>query len=134
MPAQSPRAAFLNMVAAWNARRHDDYLAGYAPSVVMHDLPPGLGTDLASVKQYYGMIWAAFADTNLVIDGVVTDGDTLAARYHLDATHVGEFMGIPATGKPVRLTGMTFIRFDDGKICERWNNADMLGLLAQLHT
>ena len=67
-----------------------------------------------------------------MIDQVVVEGDTLACRYRLQATHQGEFMGVPATGNAVVVPGMTMLRFADGKCIERWNQADMLGWLQQL--
>ena len=47
-------------------------------------------------------------------------------------THLGPFMGIPATGKPVELTGMTIERIAGGKRLEGWGVPDMLGLMRQL--
>ena len=45
----------------------------------------------------------------------------------------GPFLGLPPTGKAVRWTGMAIYRFDDqGRITERWQEIDGLGLFAQL--
>ena len=41
-------------------------------------------------------------------------------------------MGVPPTGRRVDVDGMTILRFRDGKIVERWQAMDMLGLLTQL--
>jgi predicted ester cyclase len=41
-------------------------------------------------------------------------------------------MGMPATDRPVRVTGVNVARFVDGKIVESWFNFDMLTLLQQL--
>jgi predicted ester cyclase len=46
--------------------------------------------------------------------------------------HVGEFMGVPATGTPIALPGITILCFRDGRCVERFSRADMLGLLIQL--
>ncbi len=40
-------------------------------------------------------------------------------------------MGIPATGKTMAFGGITILRFKGGRRIERWNVADMLGLLQQ---
>ena len=41
-------------------------------------------------------------------------------------------MGIAATDKPIFLIGITILHIEHGKITERWDAADMLGLLQQL--
>ena len=46
--------------------------------------------------------------------------------------HGGPFQGMPATGKPFTLPGITILRFADGGCCERWSQADFIGLLQQL--
>jgi len=50
----------------------------------------------------------------------------------LRGTHQGEFMGIPPTGKPVTVTGMSIDRIVGGKFVEGWLNFDALGMLQQL--
>jgi SnoaL-like polyketide cyclase len=47
-------------------------------------------------------------------------------------THVGEFMGIAPTGKPVSFNAVDVVRISGGKIVERWSQADNLALLQQL--
>ena len=40
-------------------------------------------------------------------------------------------MGFPATGKTIKIDGMTLFRFKDGKIREEWSVWDMLSVLRQ---
>ncbi|MGD9988566.1 ester cyclase [Pseudonocardia sp.] len=40
--------------------------------------------------------------------------------------------GVPATGNPVALSGITILRMRDGVCVERWSSTDMLGLLVQI--
>ena len=46
--------------------------------------------------------------------------------------HRGDFRGVPATGRPYVLEGITIMRFRDGQVVERWASADFLGLMVQL--
>ena len=39
---------------------------------------------------------------------------------------------MPATGREIVLEGQTILRFDRERVVERWQAADMLGLMAQL--
>jgi predicted ester cyclase len=46
--------------------------------------------------------------------------------------HLGEFMGVPPTGKLIALPGITVLHFDGERVIERFSQADMLGLLVQI--
>jgi predicted ester cyclase len=41
-------------------------------------------------------------------------------------------MGFPATGKKIKIDGMTIFRFEAGKISEEWSVWDMLSVMRQL--
>jgi predicted ester cyclase len=66
------------------------------------------------------------------VDDVLVDGEKTAIRFTLTATHVGEGLGVPPSNKPVRVTGMSITRWEDGKIAEGWNEFDKAGLAAQI--
>jgi predicted ester cyclase len=78
------------------------------------------------------MLRAAVPDFHEVIEDQVVEGNKEMHRYVIRGTHQGEFMGIPATGKEVVVTGITLARIEEGKIAEEWSQADMLGLMQQL--
>ncbi len=63
---------------------------------------------------------------------MVTEGEKLACRFTFRGSHRGAFLGVPPTGKQVTMAGITVLHFVNGKCVERWNNADMLGLMQQL--
>ena len=80
------------------------------------------------VKQIRG----AFPDIKVKIEEVFGADDKVALRWSASMTHTGDSFGIPATGKGVRLTGITIARFDKGKVVEGWDNWDQLGMLEQI--
>jgi predicted ester cyclase len=41
-------------------------------------------------------------------------------------------MGVPASGTPIALAGITILHFRDARCVERFSQADMLGLLIQI--
>jgi predicted ester cyclase len=53
-------------------------------------------------------------------------------RFTMSARHVGEFMGVPPTGRDIALPGITTLRFDGDRCVERHTQTDMLGLMVQL--
>ena len=63
---------------------------------------------------------------------MVWDGDVCAIRFTMTGCHVTEFMGVPATGAAITLPGITILHFRDGRVIERFSQADMLGLLVQV--
>ncbi len=75
---------------------------------------------------------SAFPDLEGTVDEVIADGDRVANRFTMRATHEGEFMGVEPTGKSVELQGTIFAHVEDGKIAERWVVDDIYGFLKQL--
>lgn len=66
------------------------------------------------------------------IEQMVAQGDFVAVRWTGSGRQTGEVMGIPPTGKSVRVDAQSVLRFRDGKIAEHWAVWDTLGFLQQL--
>jgi steroid delta-isomerase-like uncharacterized protein len=77
---------------------------------------------------------AVFPDIHFDVEDMIAEGDKVVSRYTVTGTHQGEFMGIPATGKPVKITTIWIHRLADGRIVEGrdWGEWDRLSLLEQL--
>jgi predicted ester cyclase len=75
---------------------------------------------------------AAFSDRVYVTERFLADGDWAACFGHIEATHSGPFMGIPATGKRVRIPYMDFWRVEDGRIKDNPVSVDFAEVLHQL--
>ena len=104
----------------------------YAPDYVYHG-PGVLGEmDLAAWKQMAPAWYTAFPDSHFTVEDLIAEGDKVVLRYTTRATHQGEFMGVPATGKVVTLTGISISRLASGKVVEDWDSFDALGLMQQL--
>jgi predicted ester cyclase len=79
-------------------------------------------------------IHAAFTDVDVVVEDLLVDGDKVAWRWRLTATHHGPFLGVAPTGRRVAMTGINIQRVANGVVVEHWSNADQLGLLRQVQT
>ena len=81
-------------------------------------------------------MYAAFPDIDYTIEELLADGDSVAARWTIRATHQGELAGptmtIPPTGKRLELEGMNIFRFSEGKIVESGGFWDGLSMMQQL--
>ena len=74
----------------------------------------------------------AFQDLRLTVEELLSDGETITARWSCRGTHKGELNGIAPTGKQIAITGISIARFAGGKMVEGWVNWDALGLMRQL--
>ena len=63
---------------------------------------------------------------------LLVEGDHLAWRFHFAGTHLGEFQGIPASGRPFDIPGITVLRFGERRCVERWSAADFLTMMIQI--
>jgi steroid delta-isomerase-like uncharacterized protein len=101
------------------------------PDFVEHQEFPGLPPTRDGVKQFFAMWREAFPDTRAKIDLLVDGGDLVAVYGTWGATHQGEFMGIPATGKKFDVPSADFVRFNSDGLCiEHWGVFDS-GLMLQ---
>jgi steroid delta-isomerase-like uncharacterized protein len=93
---------------------------------------PGMPATIEGMKQALPAFRTAFPDMRLTLGEMIADGDTVAYRATWTATHSGDFMGIPATGKRVTITGTYIDQIVNGKIARHEGDWDQLGLLQQL--
>lgn len=93
------------------------------------------GGDLMNRDQFEAMvrgIVAGFSNGRHIIEAQVAEGDTVATRLTWTALHTGEFNGVPASNRPVRICGDAFDRIVDGKLVEHHAQFDALGLMVQI--
>jgi predicted ester cyclase len=75
---------------------------------------------------------AGFPDATVTIDSQVEEGDTVVTRWTVTATHTGDFFGLPASGRPIVMSGFSQYRFDGPCMAESWVTYDQRGLLQQI--
>jgi steroid delta-isomerase-like uncharacterized protein len=101
-----------------------------AKDCVIHQ--SGMPTNLEGLKQVLPAFRAAFPDFKVLEVEMFGEDDKVADRITWTATHTGELMGIPATGKTVTVKEMHLSRLKGGKVVERWGQWDQLGMMQQL--
>jgi steroid delta-isomerase-like uncharacterized protein len=131
MSAARNEANVQRATEAWNAGDLNGYLELYDEEIRLHGYSPE-PMDKTAVRGFYEAVFAAFDGPQLEFHELFSSDDRLAIRFTMTGVHNGEFMGVPATGKPIALPGITILHFADARCIERWSNADMLGLLVQL--
>lgn len=122
------RRFFDEVMNAHDAAAVDQILA---PNFINHfaGMPPA---DRETVRRYLPMYPAAFPDVHTTLEEMLAEGDMVSVRFTLRGTHQGEFMGMPATGRSVTMSGMALFRLAGGQIVEEYVNEDTLGMMQQL--
>src|SRR5207302_9749630 len=75
-----------------------------------HTNPPGMQHGLEGHNAIVALFHGAFPDMWWHIHEMIAEGDKVVARTTMEATHTGDFFGIPPTGKHVLLDGIHILR------------------------
>ena len=104
-----------------------------AEDVVNHSAPPGSskGPD-GMIHFLQNVLRTGFPDLSVEILDQVAEGDLVTTRKAIHATHSGDFMGIPPTGKKVIINVIDMIRLRQGKYVEHWGMSNLSDVIAQL--
>jgi steroid delta-isomerase-like uncharacterized protein len=116
----------------YNKRRLDLIEEFFTEDIVQHIVGYPASTGLEPLKETIARSLNAFPDFRLTFEDEIAARDKVAARWTMTGTQKGELFGIPATGRQVRHSGMTFYRLSNAKIAELWFLADNLGMMQQL--
>ena len=110
-----------------------DSAAQFVWEDVVEQVPlPGQGPGLEGLKETLRGMRSAFPDLFFSVEEQIADGDKVLTRFEWTGTHRGEFVGIPATGRSVKVWGMVIDRLEDSRIKDTRIIMDMLGLMMQL--
>ena len=117
---------------AWTKGNVDVLDDMHTPDFFDHSGLPGVSPDTAGMKQFIAGLHAAFPDLAITIEDMVAEGDRLVGRWVMTGTNTGSFNGMPATGRPVTLSGFDLLRVEGDRFAEVWAVADIAGMLQQL--
>lgn len=110
-----------------------DSAAQFVWEDVVEQVPlPGQGPGLDGLKDILRAMRSAFPDLVFSIQEQIAQDDKVASRFEWTGTHRQEFMGVPATGRQVRVWGIVIDRLEEGRIKDTRIIMDTLGLMMQL--
>jgi steroid delta-isomerase-like uncharacterized protein len=119
------------LVDAYNKRALDEFDSLLTDDVVLvRDEEKAHGRE--EFKAVLRRLQRAFPDIEYRIDETIVAGDKIVLRWQARGTHGGEYLGVPATGRPVSYTGITIYELEGDRIARVWVNADLLSLLRRL--
>lgn len=105
----------------------------FAPDYHLH--LPDVPEDARGPEVIRGLVTAyrvAFPDLRFVVEEVMTSGEKVLVRWTASGTNSGPLLGVPASGRSARWTGMSLLRIRDGRVQEDWVEMDRLGLMQQI--
>ncbi len=86
------------------------------------------------LRAWFAPFRAAFPDWRQEIVKMVAEGDTVVARFVCRGTNLGEWLGVPPTGRSVAVDEVYFFTVVDGRLDQAWGLEDTWGRLRQLGT
>jgi steroid delta-isomerase-like uncharacterized protein len=102
------------------------------PDFVSHGgLPPGVGSDRDGMKQAAELFRRAAPGKHVIVDQIA-EGDRVVSRIRGSGQHIGDHLGVPASGSAIEVDGVVIHRIRDGRIVEHWALVDMATFLQQV--
>jgi steroid delta-isomerase-like uncharacterized protein len=84
------------------------------------------------VDKLHTPLMGAFPDLRVTLEDIVAEGDNAAVRWTFEATHSGDTLGIPATNRRVKVSGMSWLKCKNGRLVAGWDRWNSNGLMSYL--
>jgi steroid delta-isomerase-like uncharacterized protein len=116
----------------WNRRDATALAEGHAPdgTVVSPIFRTVVGRP--GILASYRSLFQIFPDWTLTGEELLVDEERAAQAFSVTATHVGEFMGLPGSGRKFQLQGVRLFTMEGGLIARERRYYDFTGLLIQV--
>jgi steroid delta-isomerase-like uncharacterized protein len=102
------------------------------PDIVFHAPVPTGMTGMQAFRQVWTVLLRAFPDLHVAVEDLIAEDDKVVSRNVVTGTHLGEYRGVPPTGKSVAYNEIFILRFAGGRIAEIWGVVDFYAQLSQL--
>ena len=116
----------------WNQRKWATIDEVVAENHVDHNALPGLPAGREGQKALMSTYFTAFPDLKIVTEDILVDGENVVTRWTAIGTHNGPLMGIPPSGKSMKVAGISIDRVINGQMVEGWYQFDALGMFQQV--
>jgi len=103
-----------------------------APDFIDHEASPGVAGGPDGYLSTARYMRSAFSEARWQADDFLAVGDKFAVRVTFSGRHTGDFLGIPPTGKEIKVQHLHFYRVANGQAAEHWGARDELTLLRQI--
>jgi steroid delta-isomerase-like uncharacterized protein len=130
----SPLAGLVDAHEAAEAAHDAQAAAGtFAADGVLDPKPLGTTvTGRAAIADWYAELFEAFPDFTPRVVRRYQDGDVVMDEVEITATHLGRFVGIPATGRPLTVPAAIVYEFARGELVRETAYWDVATMLVQM--
>jgi steroid delta-isomerase-like uncharacterized protein len=108
----------------FNARKTEEANNYVTPDIIYH----GMGEEVRGSEEFKRWVaedLSAFPDMKITIVDNFGEGNKVAVRWTLKATHEKDFADFPATHKKFEARGVEILYFEGNKVKEAWTISDM---------
>ena len=126
------KALVVQFYKAFDRRRLSEGLALLSPNLVAHMAGMEQPLSCAEFSAMGQEVYEAFPDGRHEFEVAIAHRDMVTTSGFFTGTHLGEFRGIPPTGKSVRFAIMHIDRVSYSQIVEHWGMGDSLSMVQQL--
>lgn len=92
---------------------------------VHEDTTYAVGIDGA--REHIQGVRQTYPDLHLTVEQQIAEGEWVVTRVTMRGTHRGTWLGIPPTGRPMKITAVNIDRVVGGRIVEHGGAANLLG-------
>jgi len=86
-----------------------------------------------AARRWIAPFRSSFPDVRMEVIDLIVEGDTVVGRFTCSATHLGEWLGHPPTGRRFEAVDeVSIFRLREGRIVHAWGIEDNLARLEQL--
>jgi predicted ester cyclase len=89
------------------------------------------GYQVAYANYYRNMI-APWKDLAFKEEDIVESSEGVTVRLHVEGTQLGEFLGIPPTGRRASWDHVSIVKVKAGRVTGQWAQPDLWGIYQQL--
>lgn len=120
----------------WNQQKFEVadeiFSEDFITETISNNPVPWEGKGPESMKHHIEHWLVSVPDMRFHVDNLIADENHVVIHWNATGINEKPFMGIPATGKPIKLLGVTISRVENGKITLNQTMLDTLGFLQQL--
>lgn len=125
-------ALFARRLEAWRRLDHVRLAGDYGDEAVIESPMSGEVVGRVAIEQYYRKWFEAFSNYTFRREALLIDGDSVVEVLAITATHVGDFLGMPPSGRKFDVHTVFLYTLKDGEILRDRRIYDLTGLLIQI--
>jgi steroid delta-isomerase-like uncharacterized protein len=114
------------LIARYNAEvieggNMETFQAIASPNFINHSAGEGMPAGQDGMIYFFSqLLHPAFPDLKVEVLDMIAEGNKVATRKKITASHQGELMGIPPTGKQVEINILDVFTIENGLLREHW--------------